>query len=169
MTRRSPPRLLLPSPHPRPVRRQGGFSLLEVVVALAILALCLGILIQIFSRALSTTALSGVYSRATTLAQARLDDVGVEIPLEPARYSGEPEDGLAWEVLITPYDLGDLPWEPAFDVFVVTSEVSWEDRSTKTRQVSLSTLRLANSSGLRDLAPAGEPDRGTLRPDTLTR
>ena len=169
MTTPYSPRLFPASPHPRPGRGQGGFSLLEVVVALAILALCLGLLIQIFSRALSTTALSGAYSRATTLAQARLDDVGLDIPLEPGSYSGEPEDGIAWEVQIAPYDLRGLPWEPTFDVFVVTSEVSWEGRNNKTRQISLSTLRFADSSGLRDLVPAGEPDRGTRRPGALAR
>jgi len=62
---------------------QGGFSLLEVVVAFAILVLSLGLLIQIFSRALNTTVLSGDYSRAATLAQAHLNAEGIDIPLEP--------------------------------------------------------------------------------------
>ena len=59
--------------------RQAGFSLLEVLVAFAILALSLGVLLQIFSRAMSTTAVSGSYSRAAAMAEARLAEVGVTI------------------------------------------------------------------------------------------
>jgi membrane-associated phospholipid phosphatase len=59
-----------------------------VVVAFAILSLSLGILLQIFSRALSTTAVSGEYSRAATAAEAKLNAVGVDIPLEPGSYGG---------------------------------------------------------------------------------
>ena len=83
---------------------QGGFSLLEVVVAFAILALSLGLLIQIFSRALHTTALSGDYSRAATLAQARLNAVGIDIPLEPGSHGGDAQDDFSWQVSIAPYE-----------------------------------------------------------------
>jgi len=92
----------------RPARggcTQGGFSLLEVVVAFAILALSLGLLIQIFSRALQTTTLSGDYSRAATLAQAHIEAVGIDIPLEPGSYGGDAQDGFSWQVSIAPYEL----------------------------------------------------------------
>jgi general secretion pathway protein I len=135
--------------------RQRGFSLLEVVVAFAILALSLGVLIQVFSRALNTTALSGTYSRAATLAEARLNSVGIEIPLEPGSYSGEPESGFSWRVFIEPYEIEDSAWESVVESFRVTSVASWGEGSEEGRQVSLSTMRLASPSDLRGLgAPA---------------
>jgi general secretion pathway protein I len=121
--------------------RERGFSLLEVVVAFAILALTLGVLMQIFSHAMNTTALSGTYSRAATLAEARLNTVGLEIPLEPGSHSGDGEDGLQWLVVIEDYELSDVPWEPTLLPYLVTSVVSWET-ARGSRQVSLSTLRL---------------------------
>ena len=136
-------------------RPQNGFTLLEVVVAFAILALALGLLIQIFSRTWSTTALSGDYFRAATLAQTRLNAVGVDIPLELGSYSGDPQDGLSWQVLIEPYPLGDLAWEPTFDTFLVTSVISWGEESDKARRISLSTLRLASSSDAPGLVSEG--------------
>jgi general secretion pathway protein I len=141
------------------VKRQGGFTLLEVVVAFAILALSLGILIEIFSRALVTTALSRDYSRAVTLAQARLADAGIDIPLEAGSYGGEPEDGFTWQVSIQPYVFGDPSWKPAFDAFLVTSSVSWGRRAEEPRRVSLSTLRLASTSDLLGASAGEKPER----------
>jgi general secretion pathway protein I len=118
-----------------------GFSLLEVMVAFAILALTLGLLIQVFSRAMNATALSATYSRAATLAEARLNAVGIDIPLAPGAYGGEPEDGLAWQVLIEPYDAVDTDWELPAQPYRITAVVSW-DTAGGERQVTLSTLRL---------------------------
>ncbi|MEA3278178.1 MAG: prepilin-type N-terminal cleavage/methylation domain-containing protein [Pseudomonadota bacterium] len=120
---------------------QGGFSLLEVVVAFSILALTLGLLLQIFSRALNTTALSGTYSRAATLAEAELNAVGIDYPLEAGSHSGESEDGFEWEVFVDPYDLGDLGLEVPVAPYSVTAVVSWPDSGGR-RQITLTTLRL---------------------------
>jgi general secretion pathway protein I len=127
------------------IRRQAGFSLLEVMVAFSILALTMGVLMQIFSRALTTTAKSGEYSRAATLAESRLNAVGNEIPLEVGLFSGEPQDGLSWQVYIEPYEPVDVTWEPTLEAYRVTSVASWGDGSDGRRQVSLTTLRLAGA------------------------
>lgn len=139
--------------------RQAGFSLLEVVVAFAILALSLGLLIQIFTRAMNTTVLSGAYSRAATLAEARLNAVGVDIPLELGSYNGDTELGLNWRVVIEPFEPTDLPGEPIVDAFFVTSVVSWGDGTARNRQVSLSTLRLAATSDDPGLGSLEEAER----------
>lgn len=134
--------------------RQRGFSLLEVVVAFAILAVTLGVLMQVFSTALNTTALSGEYSRAATLAETRLNAVGIDIPLEAGSYSGDPEDGISWQVFVEPFQTGDLTWEPTLEAFYVTAVASWgDDRGGSRREVILSTLRLGESSETPGLTP----------------
>ena len=50
--------------------RQSGFSLLEVLVAFSILALALGVLLQSFSTGMRGVTQSGLYSRATLLAES---------------------------------------------------------------------------------------------------
>jgi len=120
---------------------QGGFSLLEVLVAFAILSLTLGVLMQVFSRAVNTTVLSGELSRAAALAEARLNAVGLEIPLEPGTFTGDPEDGLEWQVSILPYELAGSAWEAPFTPFVVTAVARWGE-GERTRELSLTSLRL---------------------------
>jgi general secretion pathway protein I len=118
--------------------------LLEVVVAFAILALSIGVLLQIFSGAMNATSLSGTYSRATTLAESRLSSVGVEIPLQPGAESGDTEDGFQWQLVIDYYDLAEVDWEPTLQPYLVTSAVSW-DTAQGTRRITLSTLRLGEA------------------------
>lgn len=122
-------------------RRQGGFSLLEVLVAFAVLSLTLGVLMQVFSRAVNTTVLSGALSRAAALAEARLNAVGLDIPLVPGSYTGDPEDGLGWEVFVVPYEPGESAWESPFTPYVVTAVARWGE-GEREREVSLTSLRL---------------------------
>jgi general secretion pathway protein I len=133
-------------------RGQVGFSLIEVLVAFAILAISLGVLMQIFSRASLTTSASVQYSRAAALASSRLEAVGTAISLEPGAVTGEPEDGMAWEVNIAPLE-GDaltqlgiatddgLGFVPPAAPYRVTATVLWKD-GDKVRRLSLSTLQL---------------------------
>lgn len=133
-------------------RCQQGFSLIEVLVAFAILALSLGVLMQIFSRASLTTSASVQYSRAAALASARLEAVGTAIPLETGTVTGDSEDGMAWEVNMVPAE-GDvlaqleIPLEGGLGFvspatpYLVTAGVLWKD-GVRVRRLTLSTLRL---------------------------
>ena len=136
-------------------RRQRGFSLLEVVVAFSILALTLGVLIQIFSRAVTTTSMSADYSRAATLAEAKLNALGLEIPLEAGSVSGETEDGFAWEVFVEPFELGEVDWQPTLLPYQVTAVASWDDGGGRRRQISIVSLRAVTDSAFEGQAQPG--------------
>lgn len=129
------------SPH-----RQGGFSLLEVLVAFAVLAISLGVLMQIYSRATLTTVTTLQYSEAASLAESLLARVGSEIPLEPGAHSGRSVDGFDWEVTIAPIQLGDDAFStPEIAPYAVNASVLWRD-TNQVRRLSLPTLRLARTA-----------------------
>jgi general secretion pathway protein I len=143
--------------------RQAGFSLLEVLVAFAILALSLGVLLQIFSRAMSTTAVSGSYSRAAALAEARLAEVGVTMPLEEGDFTGDPDDGMAWALRIQQLDASELFPDQTAPVtpYRVTATVAWGERGAQ-RQLSLASLKLGDAledAGLGAGGAAATPGR----------
>jgi len=124
-------------------RCQEGFSLLEVLVAFTILALTLGVLLQIFSKAMAVIAVSADYDRAVAVAETQLTRVGAEIPLEIGVYSGETEDGIAWTVRIQDYPFAEEGLlEVAVLPFLVVADVLWKDGGARVRRFSLSSLRL---------------------------
>ena len=128
-------------------RSESGFSLLEVLVAFSVLAVSLGVLMQIFSRSTLTTITMAQYSRAVALAEARLATVGTAIPLKEGSVSGGPEDGFAWELGIVQVQLGGAPdmgqtaTVPTVIAYRVTATALWQD-GQRARRLTLSTLRL---------------------------
>jgi general secretion pathway protein I len=116
-----------------------GFTLLEVLVAFAILAMAFGALFGAFGAALKGTERTDETRTATVLARTTLAVVGAEIPLEAGERAGVYPNGFAWKVRMTPY--GDLPAEGLVVAYDVTLIVSWKDTGAR-RSLSLRTLRV---------------------------
>jgi general secretion pathway protein I len=125
--------------------RQSGFSLLEVLVAFAILALTLGVLMQIFAGG-SRNALTGSsYSRAVELAESVLALAGTEYPLQPGLQQGD-EAGMQWELEIVDWPITDFMLPPRqIPTYQVSARVAWSD-GIRERKLSLDTLRLGEPS-----------------------
>ncbi len=87
----------------RSARSQHGFTLLETLVALAILAISLGVLFPVFSASVQRQTDLADQKTATLLAQSKLDAVGSEIPLLDGISDGQFPNGFTWHVEIAPY------------------------------------------------------------------
>lgn len=123
--------------------RESGFSLLEVLVAFSILALSLGVLLQIFSSSVNASVRAEARVRAAMLAETRLNSVGIDIPLEPGETGGEDDDGRRWQVMIAEY-FPEPPLEDSrFILLYVRVQVYWEDLG-RDQIFQLDSLRLAN-------------------------
>ncbi|MCP8899364.1 prepilin-type N-terminal cleavage/methylation domain-containing protein [Gilvimarinus xylanilyticus] len=85
--------------------RQIGFSLLEMVVAVAILGISLGMLYQAAGGATRSISTTEDYAYAVTMAQSLLANYSVVDP-EGVSASGSTEDGYRWQVSTKPvFDL----------------------------------------------------------------
>ena len=120
--------------------RQLGFSLLEVLVAFAILAISMGVILQSYSTGVRGIALSEEYTKAVDLAESQLAQVGVTIPLEVGVSEGDFAEKYHWSVSINSAD--DLvPAESTLLPLEVEIRVSWQD-GREQRSVDLATLKL---------------------------
>lgn len=124
------------------IGREGGFTLPEILAALAILALSLSVLFGLLSDGLRRTGRAEATAEAGALAQSLLARVGTELPIEPGLTTGEFPNGLRWRLHMEPYgDGGDRQAWPVA-AHVVSAEVAWGDGEQR-RSVALTTLRLA--------------------------
>jgi prepilin-type N-terminal cleavage/methylation domain-containing protein len=83
-------------------RSQGGFSLIEVVVALAIVSLMLGTIYQVSNGAVRSTVRTDNYLRALAMAQSRLAEASAMPVLKIGTVIGS-ADGVAWSRSVKPY------------------------------------------------------------------
>ena len=129
-----------------PAHRQAGFSLLEILVSLVVVALTVGAAIRVYGHA-ADSALSGEQAlTALMTAQSLLAEHGTTIPLKSGTSYGQAEPGLHWRSIISPYKGFDrllthrLPVRP----FTVSVTVSWGD--TKARSLTLRALKIGGST-----------------------
>ena len=113
-----------------------GFTLLEVLVALAILSVAVVAVIQGFAQDLRLLKLSGDHQRAMQLADQKVREVLV--PEEQREHGAEA--GFRWERVIRLVEAPELALPgrpPRWRVFEIAVRVTWDER----RQVELATLR----------------------------
>ncbi|WP_395790358.1 prepilin-type N-terminal cleavage/methylation domain-containing protein [Aquimonas sp.] len=125
---------------------QRGFTLIEVVLALAIFAVAIGLCMQIATSALKQTRVAAEQTHAALLAQSLLDTSGVGERLQPGRTSGRLDGDYRWELDVSPYEADlqtDSPLTPgmlAVQLYRLELTLSWAVGS-KRRDMKFSTLR----------------------------
>jgi general secretion pathway protein I len=86
-----------------PPRRNGGFTLLELLLAFLVFTLSFATILEILSGSMRNTVRARGYTEAALTAQSVMNQVGLEIPLEPGSSAqGEAGDYL-WELSIYSY------------------------------------------------------------------
>lgn len=120
-----------------------GFTLIEVVVAFAILSISLGVLLEVFAGALRNADLAGRYGQAALLAQSELERLATQGPLVEGVETGEFGGGYRWERLVEPLpvDTQGLERPLAVRPLQVSLRIAW-GAGDRSRAVSLSTVVL---------------------------
>ncbi|BCX89544.1 general secretion pathway protein I [Methylomarinovum tepidoasis] len=134
------------------MKRQRGFTLLEIMVAFTLMALSAAVLLQAFGGGARLLARAETVTRAAALAESQLARVGSEWPLEEGEREGEWQ-GLHWQVTLTPVSLNQLDPQVGENVeeignqrlWQVTIVVGWQEGG-RGRRYRLTTLRLAPAS-----------------------
>jgi general secretion pathway protein I len=131
--------------------RQRGYTLIEVIVAFALLAGALTLLLGTLSGAARQVRGSADAGRAALYAQSLMAEVGVGEPLQPGSKNGEFEDGrYRWALDIQrwtdPARPGNAAADPAAPTLLeVRLGIEWGDGGPS-RRLLLRSLRLVPAS-----------------------
>ena len=124
-------------------KRQSGFTLIEVLVALAIIGLALGTIASVFSQGLTSHETASEAEMALAVADEQLA-LAAATP-RPGSASGVFANRFAWQTTVAPYRDAEDKTVDAPDalppLYRIAVAVAWHD-GRHTREVSLSTLRL---------------------------
>jgi len=125
----------------RPRRSEAGFTLVEVIVALAILSAGLSVLLGMISGGFLRTSSAERMMEAGSLTQSLMAEIGTEFPVKADERAGEFAAGYRWHLKMQPYGSGNGTEEGPVGLYEISTEVQWEE-GTETRFLQLKTLRL---------------------------
>jgi general secretion pathway protein I len=122
------------------MKRSAGFTLLEVIVAMAILGIAITVVLQLFSANLRAISVSGDYVTAATRAEAKMREILSDDRLSEKFSSEATQEGYRIDVSIT-----DVMKERTENLQVKLLEVDltihWM-QGTKQKSMSLRTFKV---------------------------
>ena len=122
-----------------------GFTLLETLVALSVLAVSLGVTYQVFSSALQGSSLAGDYAQASMFADSHLSEIGSTVHTLPSVSEGAYNQRYRWKLEVQPMDASAS--KTVVDIvkrYQVILNVYWQGKKGP-RSIRTMTFRLANA------------------------
>ena len=122
-----------------------GFTLLEVLVAMAILGIGLIVVIELFSGGLRLGRTSEEYTRAVGYARMKLEEISLAKSLEEGIEEGEFDREYRWQVEVKKVDLlppgRETSYQPPVALYWVRIEVLWKS-GIRERTTALESYRI---------------------------
>ena len=125
-----------------------GFTLIEIVVALAILGIGLTVIIELFSGGLRLGRTSEEYTRAMGYARVKMEEIISKGNIQEGTDAGDFDKTFRWQVDVKKIDLlpvgQDPVLKPPVDLFLVKVNILWKS-GLKERAASLQTYKTVKS------------------------
>jgi len=118
---------------------EAGFTLVEVIVALAILAAGLSVMLSMISGGVLRASTAERMVAAGSLTQSLVAEVGTMYPITADVRAGELADGYRWHLRMQPYGNGGDG--TTVQLYEISADVQWEE-GDETRSFQLKTLRV---------------------------
>ncbi len=133
----------LPRTFTKSSKDQNGFSLLEILVAVMVLATALVVILQLFSGGLRSGRLSDQYTRALFHARSKMEELLLLDKLMDTELNGEINTDFTWYAKIEWVPPGtEIEKRQHVDMFHITVNVGWAE-GIKNKRVEISTLTIA--------------------------
>ena len=126
-------------------KKAPGFTLIEVVVAMAILSIGLVVIIELFGGGLRLGRVSEEYTKAAGYARIKIEEISLDKSLAEGVYQGEFDSNYRWQVEVKRVDLippgKDITYRPSVVLYRVRIDVLWRS-GLKDRVASIESYRL---------------------------
>jgi prepilin-type N-terminal cleavage/methylation domain-containing protein len=146
------------------LRDEKGFTLLEIIASMTILAVGVLTLVQLFSGSLNQAAqaeryLNGVYLAQQKFSQLELDNFKSDI----TEGEFENQEGYRWQLEVLPYESPLNNEEARIQIKKVSLRVYWEDRDQEkeVQLVSLKTLGETHAAPANQLGASSQAASAT--------
>ena len=125
--------------------------MLEIVIALAIASICIGLVLKIESNSLISVGEAADYATAVQVAEAELAKLMVNDNLQPMDKAGVSLERFQWEVMVrqvkpTKFEIKQLlssSGMPRIGLVFIRLVVSWES-ANRIKNIKLETYKLIN-------------------------
>lgn len=118
-----------------------GFSLLEVIAAMLLLAITFAALMKVAGGSIALTRNADDHSQAALWARSLLDTVDINAPLRPGTSDGRFNDSYRWHLVVTPWSPGQPDPNSPIHMAKLDLDVFWGSRLHE-RSAHFSTLRV---------------------------
>ncbi len=127
----------------RSVACNRGFTLLEVLVSLAILSLSYVTVLNIIGSSASKAELAADYRAAMMIAESRLAESAAMVANSLSTRSGQVDGRFQWQTWVSPADDYAMSgYASQFAPVTISVSVTWDAGGHSPREVLLSTIRL---------------------------
>ena len=121
--------------------RERGFSLIEVIAALLLLAIAFTALMKVAGGAIGLTQRAAQRSEAAMWARSLLDSAFVTEPLAAGTRTGRFDKRFGWQLQVTPWNPEGKPVaNPPLQLYQLDLDVRWREGNHE-QQAHFSTLR----------------------------
>lgn len=125
--------------------RWSGFTLIEILIAFAIMTMAMGTLMQTFSTGMRGLRASENHETALMHVRSMLEEVGVTFPLEEGEAHGRFDRDFGWTLRVFPVLGMSGEGTGSMIAYQIEAKVSWTD-GNEVRSVAMTTVRAAPGS-----------------------
>ncbi len=124
----------------------GGFTLLETLVALVVLAITLSVVMELFSGGLRSARLSKDYTRAALYGREKMEEILSAKSLEEGKSEGDLKEGFRWKAVVSRLEPPEEEAEKTpFHIYRVRLSILWGDQG-KEKSFDLSTMKITGKA-----------------------
>ncbi len=126
--------------HKTTLDTNSGFALIEILVAVSVLAISLVVIFQLFSGGLKTRKLSEQYARGVFHAREKMAEILLVPDLSEGETQGEFEDAYEWQAVITRVVSGDDEEKLPVNLLNIKIQINWRE-GEKEKSFVIDTLK----------------------------